>query len=197
LGDGVTAAPPDIVVEHSASWAHATSADVLEQWAPQAAERLWSASGQPCSELDLERLALKLEVLAAAAFRTECFGAFFLCPEPARGPLAVVRLNGLTYPAGTPVDAVVEEILLPAELQLLEPQVEHLAGPGSHVVRVRQRAYAEHTRAVSDRVVHVLPFEEAAWLLSVSFPDPRDTERWLPELDALAAGVVVTEGSAA
>jgi hypothetical protein len=193
----MSAAPPDITVDHSGLWAHATSADDLRRWAPEAARRLWSSSGQPYSELDVERLAVKLALLAEAAFRSECFGAFFLCPEPARGPRSVVRLNGLTYAAGTPVDEVVEEVLLPNELQLLPPQVEHLAGPGPRRIRVRQRAYDEDTRTVSDHVVFVLPFDEAAWLLSVSFPDPRDAERWLPELDALVAGVQVTEGSAA
>ncbi|MGY1703943.1 hypothetical protein ACI79C_05155 [Geodermatophilus sp. SYSU D00697] len=193
----MTAAPPDITVDYSALWAHSTSADDLTVWAPQAARQLWTASGQPHSRLDVDRLAAKLEVLATAAFRTECFGAFFLCPEPARGPRSVVRLDGLRYPAGTPVDAVVDEVLLPVELQLLEPHVEHLAGPGAHRIRVRQRAFREDTRTVSDHVTYVFPFTEAAWLLSVAFPDPRDTEQWLPELDALASGVQVDEGGVA
>jgi hypothetical protein len=193
----VTAAPPDIAVDYSALWTHATSADDLGTWAPRAAERLWSASGQPYSRLDVDRLSAKLEVLAAAAFRTECFGAFFLCPEPARGPLSVVRLNGMVYPAGTPVDAVVDEVLLPGGTQLLQPEVEHQTGPGPRRVRVRQRAYTEDTRALSDFVTYVLPFDDAAWLLSVSFPDPREAEQWLPELDALVAGIEITEGSAA
>jgi hypothetical protein len=193
----MTAAPPDIVVDHSGLWTHATSADDLEAWAPRAARRLWSASGQPYSGLDVDRLTDKLTVLAEAAFRSECFGAFFLCPEPTRGPCSVVRLNGMTYAAGTPVEAVVEEVLLPDELQVLRPEVEHLAGPGPRRIRIRQRAYREDTRTVSDHVVYVLPFDEAAWLLSVSFPDPRDADRWLPELDALVDGVQVTGGSAA
>ncbi|WP_100501243.1 hypothetical protein [Geodermatophilus chilensis] len=95
------------------------------------------------------------------------------------------------------MDAVVDEVLLPAELQLLQPEIEHLAGPGPRRIRIRQRAFREDTRTVSDHVTYAFPFDQAAWLLSVAFPDPRDTDQRLPELDALAAGVAVDEGSPA
>ena len=192
----MTAAPPDITVDHSSLWAHATSADDLGTWAPQAAEQVWRGTRQPYTALDVERLAAKLGVLAEAAFGTGCFGAFFLCPEPAQGPTAVVRLNGMSYPAGTGTEEILDEILLPPDSQLLTPEVEHITDGGQHRIRVRQRAYTDDTRTLSDYVTYVLPFDEAAWLLSVAFPDSRLADRWLAELDALAAGIAVT-GTAA
>ena len=188
----MTAAPPDITVDYSSLWAHATSADDLETWAPQAAEQVWRGTRQPYTALDVARLAAKLGVLAEAAFASGCFGAFFLCSEPARGPTAVVRLTGMSYPAGTSTDEILDEILLPAANQLLTPEVQHVTAGGQQRIRVRQRAYTDDTRTLSDYVTYVLPFDDAAWLLSVAFPDSRDADRWLAELDALAAGVAVT-----
>jgi hypothetical protein len=189
VGDGVTGSPPDVVVDYSTLWTHVTLTDDLGAWAPSAADGMWRRSRQPYSALDVQRLAGKLAVLAEAVQRSQSFAGFFFCPELARGPQAVVRLNGLTYRDGATVDEVVEDFLFPAELQLLTPQVEHVAGPGLRRVRIRQRAYTDDTRSLSDFLSYVFPFDEAAWVLSVSFLDPLQLDRWLPELDALAAGV--------
>lgn len=191
----MTTSPPDITVDHSVLWVHASSADDVDAWSVRAAQELYATAGGPAQDGDVERLAARLALLAEAAFATDCFGAFFLCPDPARGPLAVVRLNGATFATGTTLDELVEQFLLPSEQQLLAPQVEH--DPGRARVRLRQRAWTDETRAVSDYLTWLLPFEAddddggAVWLLSVSFPDPRDADRWLDELDALADGVRV------
>ena len=103
--------------------------------------------------------------------------------------MSVVRLDALTNPSGTGVEEVVDDVLLPGEQQLLPPQVDHLAGPGVRRVRIRQRAHTDDTRSLSDHVSYVFPFDDAAWVLSVSFLDPLEAERWLPELDTLAAGL--------
>jgi hypothetical protein len=196
MGDLVSAAPPDITIDRSGLWAQANAADDLEAWAPRAAEEVWRSTGQPYTRLDVERLAAKLQLLAEAAFGTGCFGALFFCPEPGRGPLAVVRLNGMSYPAGTTTEAILDEVLLPSENQLFPPEVEEAPRAGRHRIRVRQRAYTDDTRTVSDYVTYVFPFDEAAWLLSVAFADPRDADRWLAELDALADGVAVAGADA-
>jgi hypothetical protein len=198
LGPLVTLAPPDITVDHSPLWVHATSADDVDAWSVPAAEDLWAIADRPPADGDVERLASRLALLAEAAFATECFGAFLLCPDPARGPIAVVRLSGATFPAGTSLDDLVEEFLLPDEHHLVPPQVELATGRGLAQVRLRQRAWTDDTRTVADYLSWLLPFQGddggTAWLLSVSFPDPRDADRWLDELDALAAGVQLQPG---
>jgi hypothetical protein len=166
----VSAGPPDIVVDYSAAWTQVSIGDDIDSWAPAAAEQLWAAAGQPYSVVP-------------------CFGAFIFCPDLSRGPRAVVRLNALRYAAGFADEEIIEELLLPDAQQLLRPEVEHLAGAGLRRLRIRQRAYTDEDRTVADYIAYVVPFEEGAWALSVSFPDPRDAERWLPELDALSAGV--------
>lgn len=185
----MTTAPPDISVDHSALWVSVNSGQDVEAWAPTAARDAWRASGLPFSDLDVDRLAAQLSALAQAAFRTECFGAFVLVPDPVAGPVATVRANGMTYPSGTPFDDLLAQLLLPPELLLLPAQVEHLAVRGRSVVRIRQRAIGERTRAVADYLTYVLPFDGAAWLLSASFPDPAVADQWLPALDELAAAV--------
>ena len=185
------AGPPDITVDYSGIWAHATPDDDPDPWARATAPRLWQATGDPFSQLDVERLSAKLALLAEAALSTDCLGAFLLCPEPARGPVAVVRLNGMVYPTGTPEEAVIDDLLLPPAQQVLTPQVEHLPG-GLRRVRLRQRAYDEETGTIGEYLTWVLPFDDAAWLLSVSFADHRVAEQWLPEIDALTEAVQVT-----
>lgn len=140
----MSTSPPDVIVDHSSLWVHATSADDVDVdgWSVSAAQSLWAATGGPVSDGDVERLAGRLALLAEATLAAECFGAFFLCPEAARGPLAVLRLNGATYPAGTTLGELAERFLLPDEQQ-------------------------------------------------VSLPDPRDTDRWIDELYALAGDVQV------
>jgi hypothetical protein len=195
VGDLVSGTPPDIVVDFSALWAQVAAGDDVERWAPAAADGLWRWSGQPHSRSDVERLAAELAVLGEAAQRSGAYGAFFLCPELGRGPMAVVRLNGLTYPSGTSVHEVVDDFLFPEEMQLLPPDVLHVSGPGVPRVRVRQRAYTDDTRSISEYVSYVFPFDGAAWVLSVSFLDPRQADRWLEELDTLAAGVQLQGGA--
>ena len=186
----MTGSPPDIVVDHSPLWAAVTVGDDIDPWSVGAADDLWRRSEQPYSRLDVQRLAAKLAVLGEAVQRSGSFGAFFLCPELARGPQSVVRLNGLSHPPDMDLQEVLDDFLFPAGQQLLQPQVEHIAGPGLPRVRVRQRAYTDDdTRSLSDFVAYFFPFDDAAWVLSVSFLDPLQAERWLPELDALAAGV--------
>ena len=180
---------PDITVDYSHLWAHVAAGDDIDSWAPGAAQRLWAGSGDPYSRMDVDLLATRLALLAEGAFATQCLGAFFLCPELSRGPKAVVRLNGMRYPAGTADEEIVQEILLPDEMQLLPPEVTHLAGSGLRRIRMRQRAYTDETRTISDYISYVVPFDEGAWILSVAFPDSRDADRWLPELDALTEGV--------
>lgn len=185
----MSAGPPDIVVDYSAAWTQVSIGDDIDSWAPAAAEQLWAATGQPYSDLDVTLLSTQLGLLARGAFVVPCFGAFIFCPDLSRGPRAVVRLNALRYAAGFADEEIVEELLLPDAQQLLRPEVEHLAGAGLRRLRIRQRAYTDEDRTVADYIAYVVPFEEGAWALSVSFPDPRDAERWLPELDALSAGV--------
>jgi hypothetical protein len=36
---------------------------------------------------------------------------------------------------------------------------------------------------------YLYPFDEGAWVLSTSLPDPREADRWLPDLDELSAGL--------
>jgi hypothetical protein len=191
----VTGTPPDIVVDHSASWAHVTATDEVDAWGPAAAEELWRRSRQPYSRTDVDRLAAKLRLLGAAVQRSGSYGAFFLCPELARGPMATVRLNGLTYPSGTDLQQVIDDFLFPVELQLLEPEVHHVAGSHLPHVRIRQRAYTDETRSLSDHVAYVFPFDDAALVLSVSFLDPLQSAQWLPELDVLAGGVQLQEAA--
>lgn len=186
--------PPDIVVDFSPLWASISLGDDVDAWAPAAADGLWHRSEQPYSRFDVERLAAKLVVLGEAVQRSGSHGGFFFCPELARGPRAVVRLNALTYPGGATVQEVVDDFLFPAELQLLTPQVEHVSGVGLTRVRIRQRAYTDDTRSLSDYLSYVFPFDEAAWVLSVSFLDPLHLDRCLPDLDALAAGVQLSSG---
>jgi hypothetical protein len=189
VGVAVTAAPPDIVVDHSALWAPVTAGDEIEPWSVATAQDLWRRSGQPHSRPDVDRLAAKLAVLGEAVQRSDSYGGFLLCPDLARGPLSVVRLNGLSHP-DLDVQAVLDDFLFPAEQQLLRPEIEHVSGPGLPRIRVRQRAYTDDdTRSLTDFVAYFFPFHDASWVLSVSFLDPLQAERWLPELDALAAGV--------
>ena len=181
--------PPPVVVDHSAAWAQVSVGDDIAAWAPLAAGRMWSLSGRPYSALELRLLAAKLHIMASSAFVVPCFGAFVFCPEPVRGPRAVFRLSGLRYPAGTEDQQIVDDILLPAEQQLVPPEVRHVDAPGLRRFRVRQRAWTESSGAVSDYLGYVYPFEEGAWLLSTALPDPREAERWLPDLDELVAGL--------
>ncbi|WP_097181991.1 hypothetical protein [Blastococcus haudaquaticus] len=189
VGDQVGDGPPDIVVDYPAGWAQVSADDDIAGWAPAAADQLWASSGQPYSALDVQVLGAQLEIMARSAFVVPCFGAFVFCPELARGPRAVFRLSGLRFPRGTPDDRIVDDILLPGGQQLVEPQVEHLSGPGLRRFRVRQRAWTEESRALSDFIAYVFPFESGGWVLSTSLPDPREAERWLPHFDELAAGV--------
>jgi hypothetical protein len=191
VGQLVTDGPPDIVVDHSAAWTPVSPDDDIPTWAHRSAQTMWASSEQPYSEFDTQLLGAKLEVMGRSAFVVPCFGAFVFCPELARGPRAVLRLSGVRYPLGTDEDAVVQDLLLPAEQQLLPPEVEHLSGPGLRRVRVRQRAWTDESRAVADYIAYIVPFQEGAWVLSTSLPDPREAERWLPDLDQLAAGVRV------
>ena len=185
------ATPPDITVEYSGLWAHVAAGDDVDTWAPQAAERLWAGSGGPYSRLDVDLLATRLALLADGSFATQCLGAFFLCPELGRGPKAVVRLLGMRFAVGTSDEEIVQQLLLPDEVQVLRPEVTSLSETGPRRIRIRQRAYTDDTRTISDHVTYVVPFEEAAWVFSVAFPDPRDADRWLPELDELTSGVQV------
>jgi hypothetical protein len=185
--------PPDIVVDFSPAWAQVSWGDDIEAWAPAAADRLWAASGGPRSDLDVRRLAAELEVMARSAFVVPCFGAFVFCPELARGPRAVLRLTGLRYEPGTGEREIIEEVVLPDDQQLIAPEVEHLNGPVLRRIRIRQRAWTDKERVIADYIAYVFPFDEGAWLLSTSLPDPREAERWLADLDQLSAGVQLRE----
>jgi hypothetical protein len=57
------------------------------------------------------------------------------------------------------------------------------------VERCAHRHGADDTRSLSDFLSYVFPFDEPAWVLSVSFLDPLELDRWLPQLDDLAAGL--------
>ena len=186
----MTGGPPDIDVDFSADWVSVTSDDDLAAWGPEAARELWARSGgEPGSDFDVQLLAAELELAAKCAFVLPCFGAFVFCPEPSRGPRAVLRVSGLAYPAGTDEQEVLDAILIPAEQQLLPPQIGQLAGPGLRCLRVRQRAWSTESGAVTDHIAYLLPFDGGAWMLSTAIPDPREAERWLADLDELAAGV--------
>ena len=186
MGPLVTGGPPDIDVDFSAAWVSVTFDDDLAAWAPDAARRLWALSG---SAFDVRLLATDLELAARSAFVVPCFGAFVFCPEPARGPRAVLRVSGLAYPAGTDEQEILDAILIPAEQQLLPPQIEDIEGPGLRRVRIRQRAWSTNTGAVVDHIAYLFPVADGAWLLSTAMPDHREAERCLPDLDELAAGV--------
>jgi hypothetical protein len=189
----VSAGPPDIVVDHSPAWADVGVEDDVETWAPAAAGQLWAASGQPHSALDVRLLAARLELMARSAFVVPCFGAFVFCPELARGPRAVLHLTGLRHPPGSWEEQIIDDILLPTDQQLLTPEVEHLNGPGLRRIRIRQRAWAEEDRTITDHIAYLFLFEEGAWVLSTSLPDPREAERWLADLDESSAGVQLQE----
>ena len=189
MGDPMTDGPPDIVVDHSPAWVQVSWGEDVDAWAPRAAAQLWAGSGQPHSELDVEVLAAKLRLMGHSAFQVPCFGAFVFCPELSRGPRAVVRLTGVRYPADEAAGRLVDDVLLPAGQQLLEPQVEQLTGPGLPRTRVRQRAWTEEDRDIADYIAYLYPFDEGAWVLSTSLPDPREADRWLADLDELSAGL--------
>lgn len=182
-------APPDITVDYSHAWVHITLGQDVDNWATEAAEQLWAAGEGPYSPLDVDLLASRLRALAEGLLATRSVGGFFLCPELARGPRAVVRLNALTYPTGTADEEILREVVLPDEEQVMPPEITELAGPGPRRIRIRQRAYAEDTRTVSDHVTYVLPFEGAAWILSTAFTDPQAADGSLTALDALIAGI--------
>jgi hypothetical protein len=189
VGDGVSLAAPDVVVHHSAVWVHVSVGDDIAAWAPLAADRLWSASEQPFSALDVQILGAQLEVVGRSAFVVPCSGAYVFCPELSRGPRAALRLTCVPYQPGVAVEETVDDILMPAERQVLQPQVEHHQRPGQQRLRVRQRACSAADRAVYDYIAYVFPFHEGAWVLSTCLADPREAERWLPDFDELAAGV--------
>jgi hypothetical protein len=185
----VIAGPPGIVVGFSTAWAHVSVDDDVAAWAFTAAREMWALPGaEPARPLDVEVLAAEFEVLARAAFVRPCSGAFVLCPDPSHGPRAVLRLTWLPYPLETGDATIVEELLLPAERQLLPPQVEFAGDPGLRRIRIRQRAWSAGTGVVSDHIGYVFPCEGGAWTLSTSLPDPLEAERWLADLDQLAAG---------
>lgn len=186
---------PDIVVHHSSAWAQLSPDDDVAAWAPDAADRLWSASGQPYGALDVDMLRAQLEVLGRSAFVVPCAGAFVFCPEPSRGPRAALRLTQLSCPPGAAVEETVDDLLLPAELQLLQPQVEHSQGSGQRHLRVRQRACSAADRAVFDYMAYVFPCPEGAWVLSTALTDPREAERLLSDFDVFAAGVRLEEAA--
>ena len=195
MGGGVSVPVPDVVVHHSSAWAQLSPEEDVAVWAPDAADRLWSASGQPYSALDVEILGAQLEVLGRSAFAVPCDGTFVFCPELSRGPRAALRLTCLRYPPGAAVEEIVDDLLMPAEVQLLQPLVERDQGPGQRHLRVRQRACSSVDRAVLDHIAYVFPFQEGAWVLSTALPDPREAERWLPDFDVFAAGVRLQESA--
>ncbi|RZU32714.1 hypothetical protein [Blastococcus saxobsidens] len=189
MGVDLTDGPPDIVVDFSAAWTRVLPDDDIAGWARAAAERTWALSGVQPSALDAEMLAAEYTVLARVALTTPCFGAFVFCPEPSRGPRACVRLIGLRHPAGVEDRTLIDQFLLPAERQLLSPQVEQATDAGLRRIRIRQRAWSADTGKVSDHIAYVFPGDEGAWALTTSLPDPRETELLLSDLDELAAGV--------
>ncbi|WP_147251767.1 hypothetical protein [Blastococcus sp. TF02-8] len=191
----MTDGPPDIVVDFSPAWVQLSWGEDVDAWAPAAAAALWQATGQPHGVQDVAVLAATLEVMARSAFLVPCFGAFVFCPEPARGPRAVLRLTGIRCSGGTDGARLVEEILLPDGQQLLTPQVEHMSGPGLPRTRIRQRARAEEDRTISDHIAYLFPFGQGAWVLSTTLPDTAEVERWLPDLDELSAGVQLQVGA--
>ncbi|NEK86961.1 hypothetical protein GCU60_14545 [Blastococcus saxobsidens] len=194
MGVELTGGPPDIVVDFSAAWARVLPDDDLADWARSAAEQAWALSGARPSALDEERLAAEFTILARVAFQSPCFGAFVFCPAPSQGVRACVRLIGLRYPPGTEGGTIVDEFLLPAERQLLEPQVEQSTDAGLRRIRIRQRAWSADTGRVSDHVAYVFPGDDGAWALTTSLPDPREAELLLADLDELAAGVQLYPG---
>ena len=195
MGPGMTDGPPDIVVDLSPAWTQVSWGDDIEAWAPWAAERLWTASGRPFSDLDVRMLATELEGTARGAFAVPCFGAFVFCPELTRGPRAVLRLTGLRFPDGMGEQEIIDQVLLPAELRLVPPEVEYPTGPGLRRIRIRQRAWTEKERTIADHIAYVFPFDEGAWLLSTSLPDPLEAERWLADLDELSAALQLRENA--
>ncbi|MCA0146561.1 hypothetical protein [Blastococcus sp. LR1] len=194
MGPDVTGGPPDIVVDFSAAWAQVGPDDDLADWAAAAARRSWTLAGVEPSAVDADLLAAEFTVLAKAAFAVPSFGAFVFCPEPSQGARAAVRLIGLRYPAGTEDGVIVEEFLLPAEQQLLPPQVEQSTDSGLRRIQIRQRAWSADTGNVSDHIAYVFPCEEGAWALTTSLPDPREAELLLADLDELAAGLQLRTG---
>lgn len=195
MGSGMTDGPPDIVVDFSPAWASVTWGADIDSWAPAAAERLWSSSGQPFSELDIRLLAAKLDVMARSAFVVPCFGAFVFCPELGRGPRAVLRLTGVRFPSGSEERDMIEEVTLSTDQQLLAPAVEQMCGPGLRRIRIRQRTWMEDKRVVADHIAYLFPFEGSAWLLSTLLPDPREADRWLADFDELSTGVHMRESA--
>jgi len=193
VGGDVSVPLPDIVVHHSTAWVQVSPEDDVAAWAPDAADRLWSASGQPYSALDVAILSAQLEVLGRSAFTVPCAGAFVFCPELSRGPRAVLRLTQLSCPPGAAAEEAVDDLLMPAELQVLQPQVEHSRGPGQQHLRVRQRACTAADRAVLDYIAYVFSFQGGAWVLSTALPDPREAERLLGDFDLFAAGARLQE----
>jgi hypothetical protein len=189
VGGGVSVPLPDIVVHHSTAWAQVSPERDVAAWAPDAADLLWSASGQPYSALDVDILGAQLEVLGRSAFTFPCAGAFVFCPDLSRGPRAVLRLTPLSCRPGAAAEEIVDDLLLPAESQLPQPQVEHGQGAEQRHLRVRQRACSAADRAVYDHIAYVFPFPAGAWVLSTALTDPREAERLLPDLDHFAAGV--------
>ncbi len=189
------AGPPDVCVHHSAAWVHVSVDDDVAAWAPLAAHRLWSASEQPFSALDVQILEAQLEVVGRSAFVVPCSGAYVFCPESSRGPRAALRLTCVPRPPGVAVEETVGDILMPAELQVLQPQVEHHQRAGQRHLRVRQRACSAVDRAVYDYIAYVFPFHEGAWILSACLADHREAERWLPDFDVFAAGVRLQEAA--
>ncbi|RBY87091.1 hypothetical protein DQ244_17280 [Blastococcus sp. TBT05-19] len=189
MGADLTGGPPDVVVGFSAAWSHMGPDDDLADWASAAARRSWELAGVEPSPLDAEILAAEYTVLGKAAFAVPSFGAFVFCPDPSEGVRACVRLIGLRYPPETEDESIVEEFLLPAEQQLLPPQVEQSTGTGLRRIRIRQRAWSADTGNVSDHIAYVFPCDEGAWALTTALPDPREAELLLADLDHLAAGL--------
>ncbi|WP_104524984.1 hypothetical protein [Blastococcus atacamensis] len=189
MGAELTVGPPDIVVDFSAAWVQVGPDDDLAGWASAAAQRIWALGGGPPSRLDAEILAAEFTVLAKVAFAVPSFGALVFCPEPSRGPRACVRLMGLRYSPGIEESSIVEEFLLPAEQQLLPPEVEQSTDAGLRRIRIRQRAWSADTGRVADHIAYLFPCDEGAWALTTSLPDPHEAELMLADLDQLAASV--------
>ena len=181
--------PPDISADPAPFWAWADSAQDLNAWAPVAADQVWQASSLPFSASDVQRTAQQLHEAASVVFSTGARAAFLLCPEPPSGIVAGVRLNAIALDDGASAQDLREELLFPAELQLLAPEQWELETPAGPALRLRQRAFLEDTRAVSDYLSYTWVFPGAAWLLSTSFPDHRVADVWAPAVDELAASV--------
>ena len=181
--------PPDLDLHYAPCWAHANSGVDLTRWAPRAAAAVWKATGQPHSRLDVERMTVMLEHLAGFAFGTGALGVFLLCPEPAGGPTAVLTLRAVSLDDGAGRDDLVADLMHPAGNQLVPPDSSELTTPAGPVLRLRQRALDDETRAISDWLSYLWTFPTSAWVLSSSFPDLSVLDAWAETIDELARGV--------